>query len=558
MNQYTSLLNRAQTVGARLRASVETLNRDSAGQSYAVREAYYGLLESYYLNEVYQRSDARLKEIRNWPGLPKGIRPITSLAKQAVDWWPGQVYPGTWTRDGLPASNGRPNRLPYDADTDDGLRLACQTFYGWGNGNRFLSRLVHTGAMLGDVFAEIEVHWGEDETKHKVYQSLIHPKYVVELELNKRGDVKSYRLAIPQFDEKTQRSYMWGKLVTKESIATFYDDQPHSYVEGQTAEIPNPWGFPAAVWVPHQAVDGDHGASALNGIIPILDEYNGVVSSANDYIHRFVRQGAVVETTDPKGMQRFLRNDRDKVEARSADTDQNSETSARRAVLDAERDRQQINAYPAPTGTRVHHLIQNLGLSEADPHIQRQRVEIEEAVPWVVLASRLQDMDQVTKPGAMALVSQVQEILDEVVGNYDLGVIRLAQMGMSIAGQMIQDGDWGTDLTDQQKMFAQFDMTSFANGDLDFGFEPREILPLSLQEKLANAQMIENLSMAFTLEYSGFSPDEIYGKGKAPKEPLGILEERQQRQVAEAPVPASGAALGTSILDAVNRGIAVP
>ena len=70
--------------------------------------------------------------------------------------------------------------------------------------------------------------------------------------------------------------------------------------------------------------------------------------------------------------------------------------------------------------------------------------------------------------------------------------------------------------------------------------------------------MIENLSMAFTLEYSGFSPDEIYGKGKAPKEPLGILEERQQRQVAEAPVPASGAALGTSILDAVNRGIAVP
>ena len=97
-----SFLNRAETYGAKLRQSSETLSRDeSVNNAYMRREAWYAILERYYANEVYDRIDAEVPAIKVWAGLPRNIRPISMVAKRAVDFWPGQIYPGAWTSDGL-------------------------------------------------------------------------------------------------------------------------------------------------------------------------------------------------------------------------------------------------------------------------------------------------------------------------------------------------------------------------------------------------------------------------------------------------------------------------
>ena len=80
------------------------LNADAIGQPFQSIADVYDLYESYYKNEAYERSAflLRPKGFRA-DALPKSIRPIHNPTKRTVDYWPGHVYPGVWTDDGLPA-----------------------------------------------------------------------------------------------------------------------------------------------------------------------------------------------------------------------------------------------------------------------------------------------------------------------------------------------------------------------------------------------------------------------------------------------------------------------
>jgi hypothetical protein len=537
-----SLLNTVATFGARLR-SVEQLNEASVGKTYAVRDDYYGMLERYYASEVYQRTDAKQSEIAAWKGLPKTIRPIALVAKRAADWWAGSVYPGTWTDDGAPAANGRPNRIPYDPRTPDELRICVQQAFTWGNGNGLLGTMVLQGAKLGNIFAEVEVHWNADGNpqSHKVYPVLIHPRHVVDLELNSRGDVKRYRLAIPRPpDEHSRSPYLWGKEVTKDSITFYLDDDPYSYEEGQPATVPNQYGFVAASWIPHQTTSGIHGAPAIDGIIPTIDEIQGLLAANSDYAHKFANQGAVIETGDPKGLRDFLMTGRSGTVgdeyAPPALANQNGNVT----------ERNRLNAWPAPEGTNVHHLIQSGGIGGIDEHIRWVMHEIEKALPEIVLAEKLLDMSQITGPVAHALAKRVEQKLDDVSANYDsLGPIKLGQMCAAIGGYLANTGQWGlrSRLTPNQQKFLPFTLDSFQRDELNFGLQPRELIPVTMAVKLQEAAAIEALTTAAGLRHAGFSDEQIYGTDEqgnslAPEPRPGILEGQQVIQRKQADIAA--------------------
>ena len=524
------ILDRTVQFGATLRRSAESVERDTIDKTFESRSEYYDLLERYYSNEIYERADISVEAIKGWAGLPRHIRPISLIAKRAVDWWTGQVYPGTWTTDGMPTSNGVPNRLPYDEDVNTKLRLAVQQFYSWGNASQFLGKLVHHGAKLGNVLAEVEVHWSDTPSGHKVYPVIVHPRYVVDLELSARGDIQHYRLAIPRFDKERNTTYKWGKLVTKDYITTFYDDRPHDY-DGNPATVPNPYGFVAAVWVPHQTASSIYGASAIDGIIPTLDEYHGLLSTVDDFIHRFIAQGVILETPDPDTVLAILNG-------------QSSSPTSTRLRPQINKQRQSIAMFPMPIGTKSHPILSNLGLEEADPHIARIMLELEKALPEIALDEKLLDMDNVTKPGATTLVHRVQQKLTDVVDNYDSHVIKLGQMGVAIAGFWIEEMAWGltSQLTDQQKKFVGFGLDSYSKGKLDFGLIPRTLIPHTLQDMAAEALLIESIKTPTGLRHIGKTDEEIYGKNNIPEQKLGILEERQM-----ASAPATGnSSFGTS------------
>jgi hypothetical protein len=501
-----SLIASLSDLGAGIRRVVSDINADQAGQPFRTRADYYALQERYYTNTVFERLDAATDAYKAWYGLPRHIRPIYNPTRRAVDWYT-RIYRGAWTADGLPDSTGRANRLGYDRDTPEPLRLAVQQFFSWGNWGSELLAYVRTGAMLGDAFAEIEVN----AERRKLYPRLVHPRYVTDLAFNAAGDVVMYRLDIPQYDQGRKQGYTWGKVVTKETITTLRNGEPAGY-DGAPAAQPNPWGFVPAVWVQHRNVGGQHGAPAIDGVHGKIDELNGIAAAIDDYIAQFVKQGVVLKTDKPvKEIQAI---------ATSGQT---------HTMNDPRAGRETIKYLKGPADLALDHLIQNLGLGEAAVYVDKLIEEIEKDLPEIVMDEQLRHMSQVTGPGAARLMSDVEGKYDEAQTNYDAGVIKLGQMGVSIGGWLATTGQWGprSQLTEAQRAFVSFDLTSYDRGELAFSLVARPLIPKTLGELATEATAMEAVKTPAGLRHLGASDEEIYGEGNVPATLPGLLAERE-------------------------------
>lgn len=509
------LITRAVQYGDRLRSSVQ-LASDQTGQTFEATPDRYLLNEAYYSGNAYLARRA---------GLPKNIRSILPLTKAAVDWWTGHVYPGVWTPDGLPGSGGRPNRLPYASDTPKELRESVQQAFTWSKfSGGDLGTYVLQGALYGDVFAEVNV----DYERGKVYPRLLHASHVTDLEFNNSGDLIAYQLSIPMKDANGVQ-YRWGKRVTKTTITTYYDDEPRGY-DGQPAEMENPWGFAPAVWVMHRDVGGQHGAWVMDGLLPTVDELNGMQASVNDYTGKMWRQKVGVSSKDPTGLFKMLK-------ALSSTAPSDPELQSLWRLRRGETHDDDIDVIPAPEGVSVFHLLQNMGLAESAIHFDRMMTALERNLPEVMLSERLQSAGDVRQVGVRMLIQDVQHKLDNASANYDSGVVKLGQMCCSIGGELARSGQWGprSQLTDQQKKFLPFSLQSWDRGELDFSLEPRDLLPLTMLDRATESLAIERLTTPFGLRHAGLSPADIYGVGPtgealAPAQEPGILADRQNAQ----------------------------
>jgi hypothetical protein len=494
-----------------------TIDRD--GTAFVPIPNWYEFVWAYYQSAVYALDSPAWGTVRSRSGLPRTIRSVLPLVRPVVDWWPGHSYPSVRT------DSGETDRVPYRPDTPDEIVVAGRQAFAWGNWqNRILTYVFHC-ALFGETFVEIQVN----HAAGKVYPRLLHPKYVTHLELNDRDDVVAYTIEIPQRVEGV--SYLWGKAVTKETITTLKDGQPYSY-DGQPAEQPNPWGFAPAVWSVFRDVGLQHGASAVDGLIPAIDSLNASQSSILDYIQRFIDQMYMIASEHP-----------DQLRAVLDDMASGGPTSD---LEDPIAIRQSFNILPAPLGSTAFPLVQNLGLGEAVEHINRSMKAFERNVPELILSERLQDMTQVTAPGAVPLVQDVQHKLDEVTGNLDADVVKLIQMCCSIMGELVNTGTFGLRslLTDQQKKFLPFTLQSYVRGELDFSLTPRDLLPKSRIELATEAAAIEALATPTGLAMAGLDAGQIWGvnpDGTAKKAPgmdkggtAGIIAEKEANRTSAA------------------------
>lgn len=467
-----------------------TLSADSPDQDFVPIPQTYALLQAYYDNAMYGRTGT-FRDLRS--GLPVTIRPVHNPVARVVDWYAGRVYPGAWSDDGLP-TGGKPNRIPYDDATPDEVRLAVQQAFTWSGAGFDIGYYVRTGATLGDVFAEIVC----DIERQKVYPKVLHPSWVTDAEWNDSGDLTMYRLEIPMQDGAT--SFMWGKLTTKETITTLYNGKPHGY-DGEPATKPNPWGFVPGVFVQHRNVGGQHGAPAFASVLSKIDELNGIVSEINDYIMKFTKQHVIIGTDDVTNFNTALNNANTATRAGTiADTVTADQVTGRR---------DRLNVAAAKHPVSAIRLLENMGLSDAVPHRDALLHEIEQDLPEITLAEKLLNMSQVTGPGAVPLVQDVQHKLDEAAANYDAGIIKLGQMSISIAAQCIRDGIWNRRaLTSQQQRFSPFSVDSYDRGDLLFSISPRTLIPETMEQRIAQAVGLERVQTTYGMEHIGFNDDE--------------------------------------------------
>ena len=505
-----SLVSTAAALGSAITRGARDRNTDARGSAYSAGTGDYDALEAYYDGSSYEALDSAVASYKRRYGLYRGIRAINNPTRRAVDWHASHVYPGAWTPDGLPTADGTPAAVPFAAATADPVRLAALQALAWGNWRSERYVYVRRGATLGDSFLEIV----PDVVRRMVYPLTTHPRWIADIEWNRAGDITAYKLEIPQIDEH-DRAYLWGKVVTKTQYQTLKDGEPFGY-DGQTATIPNPFGFVPAAWVQHRNVGGQHGASAIDQVVTKIWELNGMASSSHDYIGKFAAQGVVFKTnsTLAGNITPLL--------------DDFSEYSAENRSADRDR----IRFLKGPADLTIDRLIQNLGLGDALGYVDRMIREIERDLPEIVMDEQLRQMSAVTGPGARQMMGDLAGKLSEAQENYDAGLVKAAQMCVSMGGFLARSGAWGTrsGLTEAQRRFLPFDLASYAKGELAMELLPRPLVPETPMERVAAAAARAGLEHPTSLREAGYSDEDIYGPlatGETAYPRVGILAERR-------------------------------
>ncbi len=497
-------LNFGYRLGSRL------MGRSTAAQieqrlqrPYAPATAWYTLLEAYYRNDPYDVLTA--SAYKGAHGLPRSLRPIYNPTKRAVDWYPGHVYPQGYGV--IPFADGTAPEL------EDAITAA---FVQWGNWDRLQSIYVRTGARVGNVLIELE----SDTASGRVYPIIVHPSLVTAIDLNHRGDVLMVEITIPMYDDAAKRPYTYGKRITRDTITTLYDGEPKGY-DGNEATLPNPFPFAPAVWVPHTATGDTLGAPVIDGVIAKIDEANRIATSINDFIGKFNRQGVVFASSAPP------------VSLKRAIDAQNANARVATDLADPYAESQELPYFAGPADLTAHRLIENMGIGEAYQYLVNLLAELGDDLPETTLDKNLRAMTNVTGPGAARMTSDVVNRLGEAQRNYDWGLVRAAQMAVTMGAMLAhQRTDGWARQTPAQRAFLPFDETSFDDGQIDFALADRPLYTETDSEAVAVARQVETLTTTTGMERAGLTPAQIYGTGDdgealAPTRQDGLLAERE-------------------------------
>lgn len=482
-----SIYPRMADLGSRLTGSIRHINSDQQGQRFGSIAGRYAVLESYYDNEMYAALDSVVSAAKSRTGLYRGIRPIRNPMRRAVDAYPGHIYPGAFTSDGLALPDGTPSCVPFASDTAEDLRLAMSAVLQWANWGSERYAVCRQLALLGDIFGEIQI----DYERGKVYPRFHHPSFVRDIEYNGSGDIVMYWLEIPMFDERAKKQYRWGKRVTKETVTTYYNDDPHGY-DDQPAESENQFGFCYAAWGQFRNVGGQHGASLLDGVRPKIDELNSIVSSAHDYIAKFSNQGVVFKTD--KSMKDIS------VFTPGVSTDERTNPQG---------GRQEIRYLKGPADLQIDRLIENLGLEESVPFVDSMIKEIEADLPEATMEEKISQHPQVSGVALRMMFPGIERRVQEAQGNADAVLIKLMQMGVSIGGHLAKTRQWGPSLTDAQRLFLPFGLDSYDAGNMSVSLLPRPLFPDSPMERIATAAGFESLRTPTAMRMAGLDNDTI-------------------------------------------------
>jgi hypothetical protein len=446
------------------------------------RLTHYQMYWAWYSNDVYS-------DLKRWGpylqryGLYQHTRNIYNPVRRLVDFYAGAVYPGVLTIDADRLPHGVQQAIPLDAP--DTVKAAVAQTWQWSNWQSQKQVLVRFGACAGDVLVEVV----DDLDRRKVTYNIVWPALVTQVTLDATGNVKAYIMAYRARDEHGM-PYLYRKEVDRTAFRYFKDDKPFN-ITGAGAVVRNPYGFVPAVWCKHTDLGGDAGASAIRSVSK-LDELNSLAAHVHDQIHNkihspqiFWGEGNITKLFAPPT----------------------------EATNDAPVGRDVLRYLKGPKDGRVESLAGDLNLADALPYMQQLMGEIEHDHPELSMYTQLRGMSQVTGPAAQRLLGDVQSLVTEAAANYDQQSVKLFQMALAIGGWRVNSGEWerlernagNRGLTPQQQKFASFDLTSYAQGQLDVTISPRPLIAPTAEERIMEqrAQLALDGDRAFVAGATG-------------------------------------------------------
>lgn len=455
----------------------------------ASREAVFSQMFAFYSNTAFE-------DVADWARyrlnnkLYRYTRSIFNPVTRVVDFYAEHVYPGVLSTN-TKLEDGSTSAMPFSINTPNEIKTAVGQIWQWANWQNGNSIMVQNGALTGVALVEVV----DDVQSGKVRFQNYYPSFVKSFVLDAYGNLKAYVIEFETSDLRYDngRTFKYAKEVQEDFIAYYKNGSPFDY--GQGTVVANPYPFVPAVWVKHTDIGTDYGVPALRSSLGKIDELNSIVSHTADHIHKQIESPRIIWSND---------------------TIKPLFSNARIDYTDFDSRQQQVLLKGGAGGT-TDTLVGTLDPQTIVPIVDKLLEEIEKDYPEITMYEKLRDQNIVTAPGASRLMGDVAKKLGRPATNYDLANTKLNQMGMAVGGWRANNGDWGSNLTPQQRKFLPFDLTSYNKGELDHTIVPRQLVSPSPKEEAdefniratAVSTVGDVLPIEEKLKHLGYREDEI-------------------------------------------------
>lgn len=431
--------------------------------------------------------------------LYENTRQLWRQASAVVALYAQFVYAGNSLSAGVdPLSDGTKGAIPIDTtglkDTEaKALRLVIDEWWRMVNYRQFKSMRPKFGAILGDVLTELV----DDRATGAVRPQLVWPGHVVHLKLDLAGNVKEYVLEYPVTEPEIKyfgrnqqaRTYRYRKEVNGDAFVVWHDDK-------KVYELKNPYGFVPAVWDRHEIVFGDRGMSAIERTFQQSAELNSVLSHAMDYNQKNFGapigvKGTSLSNRNPSAIAAML----------------NNRNSTGDPLADAALIAQELHLLPMTDNGAFITVPFDIGKTGELLGFVRDSLEAEN--PEGSFSQQILEMTQVTAPGVERALGPIIGNVKDSRANYDTQTVKLTQMAISMTAQRVLEGWYGEVLTTRKErydLFREFGPGAYDAGRMDFSIPDREVIPDTIDERIARQMLIEQLQWPESLLIAGVDP----------------------------------------------------
>lgn len=491
---------RAAVIAAR-RAFLDptTINTDSPYSSS--RSSIYLERWAYANSSAYDELDAWLARY-NASGLYTKTRGIYNPTGRLCEFWQSVLYPGIIPQGEMSIPSGTREALPMAPSTSPELHCAILQVAQWTNFQTQKDQIAYLGAAVGDLGLEVV----DDVARGKVAFKLWWPGFVKTIELD---DYENVQFVCLEYQTgEGDETYLYRQEMSKESIATFKDDQPFAYEEDGLVEWANPYGFVPFNWVRHYPLLGKYSEPAMRSTTK-LDRLNSLVTRTVDYIA--TRQKApmgIAADWDSRGFGDL--NVNAQRASGSADENGSSDTGIDSMITD------DVFLLSLPEGSSPVPLFGNLEPEQVIPFIDRMLTEMEADNPELNAWAKLREMTGVSGVAIERALGDTVPRVYRTQAAYDQQIVKAFQMATAIGGMRLSLGGTWADTAARRK-FTGFGLDSYERGDLDFMILPRPLSPPTENERFEaqtlkyasiSAAVAAGLPLKDALLEAGYSEDE--------------------------------------------------
>jgi hypothetical protein len=429
----------------------------------ATRQELYRTLEGYYMNVVFEELGlAALEPELAASAGTDSLRGIYNPAQAIVDCYVN------WTLCGLLGPETDPTAEVHVRAVNPALPAAVQQVWDWSQLETEKALVPFYAANYGDALLSVVGRPDQDGSPGKVWLEVRHPRTVVDVDYDDRGNIVYARLEERKREPRTVDStitgfavgsleateYTWTGIYTKEEFATLKDGQPFDF--GPGARWPNPWGFVPLVLVRHKPSGGDWGLNAYAQVISVINELCLDASTLGQLLCEWL--------------------------------------APQWAIFGLGKTQKKVNrdgsAWLFEENGDAKALVANVDFSGSYEHISSMLKWLSDRQPELAL-SRAREANLQTGAAIRAMLFETVKVLERAQDAYDTGLIRALQMALTIA-QSINPG--GTALAG----FAG--LGRYEDGALAFRFDRPDILPVSKLEAMQAEADMAGLERQTTLQ----------------------------------------------------------